>query len=195
MPQYDKIRQASNSISPITDDDWQYFKPALYTKKISKNDYFLKAGETERAIGFINKGSCRWFYINKKGDEVNYHFFLDNEFVVEYGSFLTQQASNQYIQAMEDSEVVLLPHHDQIIEIYSKSHAWADFGRKIAEKVYLETAERLKDFLFRDAEERYLQLLKQRPDIFQRVSLSNIASYLGIQPPSLSRLRRRLSKE
>lgn len=195
MLQYDNLKQVVKTISFVTEEDWQYFEPFLSVKQFAKNEYFIKSGETEKQIGFINKGSFRWYYINNKGNEVNFHFFLDNVFIVEYGSFLAQQSSEQYIQAMEDSEVILLPKYDRILEIYSESHRWSEFGRKIAEKVYLEAAERVKDFLYRDVEERYTLLLKQRPDIFQRVSLSNIASYLGIQPPSLSRLRRRISKQ
>lgn len=195
MSQYEKLKQLVKTISLITEDDWQYFEPLLSVKQFAKNDYFLESGQIEKQIGFINKGSFKWYYINNKGDKVNFHFFLGNEFIVEYGSFLSQQTSEQYIQAMENSELILLPPYDKILEIYSKSHRWSEFGRKIAEKVYLETADRVKDFLYRDAEERYTRLIKHRPDIFQQVSLSNIASYLGIQPPSLSRLRKRISQQ
>lgn len=192
--QYTKLKQAFNNISIIPEEDWLLCEPYYQIQQFAKNEYFLKTGEIDQQIGFINKGSFRWYYLNSKGEEVNFYFFFENDFVVDFESFLTQIPSNKYIQAMEDAEIVLLPKHDKILEAYEKSHNWAQFGRKIAETVYLVASNRVQDFLFRNAEERYIQLLEQRPDIFQRVSLSNIASYLGIQGPSLSRLRKRISK-
>ena len=191
---FEQLRQAVNAITPMSNDDWDIFEPLLQLKSIKKNDFFLKMDEVERYIGFVNKGSFRWYYINGKGEEVNYHFFFDNDFVVGFDSFITQTPSRLFIQAMEDTELVLLPERSKILEFYSKSHTWEHFGRLISEGVYAQTAARVHDFLFNSAEERYLSLLKQYPNIFQRVSLSNIASYLGVQGPSLSRIRKRISK-
>ncbi|MCI1780013.1 MAG: cyclic nucleotide-binding domain-containing protein [Bacteroidales bacterium] len=191
---YDTLKQAFRSKSYISEEDWQYVRSQLGIRQFSKNDYYLNAGETERRIGFITRGSFKWYYINNKGEEINFYFFFDNDFVVDFGSFLTQTPSRQYIRAMEDSEVILLPEYEKIIEAYEFSHKWSEFGRKIAESVYLISSNRVQDLLFKSAEERYLQLLEEHPDILRRVSLSNIASFLGIQGPSLSRIRKRISK-
>jgi CRP-like cAMP-binding protein len=192
--EYLNLKQAFNKISLIDDKDWSLLETQLTKITIKKNEYYLRAGETEQQIGFITKGSFRWYYINNKGDEVNYHFFFDNNFIVEFNSLLTQRPSNMFIQAMEDSELILLPKFNKILDLYEQSHNWAQFGRKIAESVYIETSNRVQNFLFRNAEERYIELIKMHPDIFQRVSLGNISSYLGIQGPSLSRIRKRISK-
>lgn len=192
--EYKNLKQAFNAISNITDEDWQMLEPDLCIQKFSKEENYLNAGQIEKRIGFITKGAFRWYYINEKGEEINFHFFFDNDFVVEFESFISQKPSNMYIQAMEDSEVIMLPTRECILDLYGHSHHWSEFGRKIAETVYLLSASRVQDFLFRNAEERYIQLLKQHPDIFQRVSLTHISSYLGVQGPSLSRIRRRISK-
>ena len=192
--EYNNLKQAFNAISNITEEDWQMLEPDLRIQKFSKEENYLSAGQIEKRIGFITKGSFRWYYINEKGEEINFHFFFDNDFVVEFESFISQKPSNMYIQAMEDSDVIMLPTREDILELYGHSHHWSEFGRKIAESVYLLSASRVQDFLFRNAEERYIQLLKQHPDIFQRVSLTHISSYLGVQGPSLSRIRRRISK-
>ena len=192
--EYEILKQAFNAVSRITEEDWQMLEPQLTTHYFLKDDYHLRPGQTEQRIGFITKGSFRWYFINEKGEEVNFHFFLDHNFVVEFESFISQRPSNMYIQAMEDSEVIMLPERQKILELYASSHHWSEFGRKIAESVYLASANRVQDFLFRSAEERYIQLLKQHPDIFQRVSLTHISSYLGVQGPSLSRIRKRISK-
>jgi len=192
---YQKLKTAINLISPIDEEDWSMLEPQLHIREYERNDYYLSADEIENQIGFINVGCFKWYYINSKGEEVNFHFFFDNEFVVEFNSFLSQKPSQMFIQAMEDSQVVLLPKRDKILEAYANSHNWERFGRIISETQFKNASQRVQDFLFRTAEERYLNLLNEHPDIFQRVSLSNISSYLGIQGPSLSRIRKRISKQ
>jgi CRP-like cAMP-binding protein len=169
-------------------------EPLLQIKHFAKNEYYLSVGQIENQIGFVSNGSFRWYFIDQKGVEENYHFFLKNNFVVGFDSFITRVPSKMYIQAMEDSEVILLPNREVILQFYDKSHNWEHFGRLISEQVYAQTTQRVQDFLFKSAEERYLDLLFQHPDIIQKVSLSNLSSYLGILPPSLSRIRKRIMK-
>jgi CRP-like cAMP-binding protein len=192
---FNKLKNAINSISPISEEDWLMLEPQLNLREYKKNDYYLSAGETENQIGFIDEGSFKWYYINSKGEEVNFHFFFDSNFVVEFNSFILQKQSQMFIQAMEDSQVILLPKREKILELYASSHNWERFGRIISESRYTDSSKRVQDFLFRSAEERYLNLIKEHPDIFQRISLSNISSYLGIQGPSLSRIRKRISQQ
>lgn len=191
---YDSLKKTFESTANISDSEWQILSPYLKTRYFQKNQFFLVEGDVEQQIGFINSGLFRWYYINHDGEEVNYHFFFDGNFIVDYYSFNTQLPSKMFIQAIEPSEVVFLPKRDIILSIYKKSHAWESFGRLIAEASYIETAKRAHDFLFLSPEERYLQLLESRPDIMKRVSLTNISSYLGIKPQSLSRIRKRLTK-
>ncbi len=190
---YASIRAAFNAISPITDTDWAMIEPHLRHKTYGKGDYYLHLGHTEQQIGFVESGSFRWYFINDKGEEVNFHFFFEQGFVVGYDSYVAQTPSRMAIQAMEPSTVVLLPKRQGILELYAASHNWERFGRVVGEMVYTESNRRLQDFLFHTAEERYLNLVREQPDIFQRVSLAHISSYLGIQGPSLSRIRKRLS--
>lgn len=191
---YEKLKEFLDSITIISDEDWLLLAPELKLKEYSKNDYYLFAGEIERQIGFILKGSFRWYYINPEGEEINFHFFFENSFIVEFQSYLSEKPGRMYIQAMEDSSVILLPQKEKLEQFYSKSHSLEHLGRLVTENVYLETAERVKDFLYNTPEERYKNLLERHPDIFQRVSLANISSYLGIKPQSLSRIRKRILK-
>jgi CRP-like cAMP-binding protein len=190
---YDNLRQIISSVTTITDSDWSMIEPFLSIKQYHKNEFHLIAGEVEKKLGLIVNGSFRWYYLNSKGEEVNFHFFFENSFVVEYQSFISQYPSQMYIQAMEDATVVLMPERDKIFDLYSKSHNWSEMGRKIAQLIYVQTAYRVQDLLFKSAEDRYISLIKQHPDIFKRVSLSNISSYIGIKGPSLSRIRKRIS--
>jgi CRP-like cAMP-binding protein len=190
---FEQIRQYIYTISPIEDADWKMVTPHLRQKHFKKNEFYIQAGETENQIAYISQGSFKWYYLKNKGAEIILNFSFENEFIVEFQSFITQKPSNLFLQAMEDSTVVLFPKRDLILNNYKLSHNWSEVGRKIAEEVYVLTAERVQDFLVGSAEERYLALLKRHPDIFNRVSLANLASYIGIAGPSLSRIRRRLS--
>jgi CRP-like cAMP-binding protein len=191
---YESLLRAFRALAPISDTDWEMIRPQLTTKQYKRGEYHLQEGAVENQIGFILTGSFRWFYLNGKGDEVNYNFFFEQMFVVGYDSYVSQTPSRMSIQALEDSEVVMLPLRPQVEALYDQSHNWERFGRLICEQVYAYSSRRAQDFLFHSAEERYLNLLQTYPDIFQRLSLAQIASYLGVQPPSLSRIRKRLAK-
>ena len=119
---FEQLKDAFNSISFLSDEDWLLIEPYLKLKRYKKNDLYFKAGDIEQNISFIINGSFKWYYINNIGNEVNFHFFFENTFIVEYQSFLTQQTSDMYIQAMTDSEVILLPKRNKILDLFSKSH-------------------------------------------------------------------------
>jgi CRP-like cAMP-binding protein len=87
--EYEKLKQSFNAVSTITEEDWQILEPQLHTHTFLKEENYLHPGQTEQRIGFITNGSFRWYFINEKGEEVNFHFFLDNNFVVEFESIIS----------------------------------------------------------------------------------------------------------
>lgn len=190
---FNKLKEVMFSIAPLTESDWDDIEDKLSIKMYPKNSFYIQSGQIESKIGFVLTGSFRWYHIDEKGEFRNYHFFLDNDFIVEFYSFLTQADTNMYIEAMEDSEVIILPSRLEILQLYSSNRNWETFGRVMAESVYLQTASRVHDLLLKNAEERYLDLISRWPGIFQKVSLTNIASYLGVKVPSLSRIRKRIT--
>jgi CRP-like cAMP-binding protein len=130
-------------------------------------------------------------YYLKEDKEVNTNFFFENDFLSCFQSYLSQKASRHYLQAMEDSELLTFSFND-LEKAYDRSHNWERIGRKLAEECYIATAERSESFLFLTGEERYLDLLEKKREIFERIPLYHIASYLGIERESLSRLRKNL---
>lgn len=172
----------------MNEKDCQHFEPFLKIKKLDKKDQYLKTGQVCSNMAFVNKGAFRLFY-NKDGVEINNYFFLENEFVVSFSSFINQTPSLYTIEALEESEIVYFD-YDVVTNSYDKSHKWERFGRIMAERSFQVTIDRVEDFQFRNAEQRYLKLLEQRPEWFQRIPLYHIASFLGIKRESLSRLRK-----
>ncbi|WP_367915843.1 Crp/Fnr family transcriptional regulator [Leadbetterella sp. DM7] len=181
------LRQASF----LTEKDCSLFEPFLKTKNYNAKAYFLTEGKVCQEIGFVNKGCFRTYYL-ADGKEINTHFTFDNEFVTDYDSFLQSKPSRYFIQALEDVEAVTF-NLSALQSAYNQSQNWERFGRMIAEQSFKLTTQRVESFLFLDGEQRYLDLLKNQPHIFERIPLYHIASYLGLERESLSRLRKKVA--
>ncbi|HLP21886.1 MAG TPA: Crp/Fnr family transcriptional regulator [Chitinophagales bacterium] len=189
---YQQFKDYLRSTQLVTDEDCAFFEPYLKPKTYKAKELFVKEGSISHEIGFINKGAFRTYYIID-GKEINTCFFFENDFVVDYDSMLAQTPSKYYIEAIEDSEVMLFS-ATVLRDAYNKSHNWERFGRLMAEQTYRMSTERVESFLFMNGEERYLQLLEKQPTLFERVPLYHIASYLGIERETLSRLRRKIAQ-
>lgn len=182
------FKEFLKNVSFLTEEDCLLFEPHLVTKTYKSKDYYLTEGKICLEIGFINKGCFRTYYLSD-GKEINTHFAFENEFVTDYDSFLQEKPSRYFIQALEDTEIVTfnLP---ALKNAYDQSQNWERFGRMVAEQSYKLTTRRVESFLFMDGEERYLDVLKNQPRIMERIPLYHIASYIGLERESLSRLRK-----
>lgn len=181
------------SIAPLAEADIDLLVSIVKSKTIKHHEYLLREGEVCRNVYFLINGFLRMFYIDYDGNEINYRFTDENNFV-DFQSLLTQKPSHFYWQAMQNSELLVLSYQD-IQNSYATSPAWNNFGRLIAEHVYLQLNERVEMLLFMRPEERYQYLLDTKPELFTKVSQFHLSSYMGIKPESLSRLRKRLSKK
>jgi CRP/FNR family transcriptional regulator, anaerobic regulatory protein len=193
MDIFDHYKTELRKIAPLTEEDCTLFQPYLTVKKIKKNDFFVQEGQVSDEVGFISTGLFRMYYL-QDGKEINTYFFFENNFVVSYQSFLTRQPSRYAIQALEDSEIIYF-NYTAMNKAYAISHNWERFGRTVAEYSYINATQRTESFLFLNGEQRYLELLSTRPEIFERIPLYHIASYLGIERESLSRLRKKITKQ
>ena len=188
-----QLKSFLKNISFLTDADCQLFEQDLEVATFKKKDWFLKEGQVCQRMGFVNQGSFRMYYL-MDGKEINTHFIFENEFLVDYSSFLHQRASRYYIEALENAEIVTFP-FSTMQAAYYLSHNWERFGRIMAEQSYEITTNRVESFLFMEGKERYQSALEKYPKVFKRVPLYHIASYLGLERESLSRLRKKNSEE
>jgi CRP-like cAMP-binding protein len=179
------------NVSFLTETDCNLFEPFLQTRQIKNKDIILREGQVCKELGFINSGAFRMYYLSD-GKEINTHFSFENEFVVNYDSFLQEAPSRYFIQALEDAEIVTfnLP---TLQSAYNQSQNWERFGRIMAEYSYKLTTKRVEGFMFMDAEQRYLQMIEEAPHFLERVPLYHLASYLGVERESLSRLRKKIA--
>ena len=136
-------------------------------------------------MGFVVSGIFRSYIIDKKtGEEKNIFLYPKNQFVVTFKSFINQIPCDYYTQAIEDSNVIYISFID-LHNLYKQSQNWERFGRLLAQEAFNVAMDRLESFVFKTPEERYLELLKHNPDIFNNIPLYHISSYLGIRGPSL----------
>ncbi|MCP9765642.1 Crp/Fnr family transcriptional regulator [Lacihabitans soyangensis] len=190
---FDKLIAHTIQICKLEDSELKAYYLSFQLKVFKKKEFLLKPGEICNFIGFVNKGLTRQFYTNNNV-EITVYFAEENKYTTEYTSFLSRKPSYFYIEALEETEVLMV-NYDRMQELYSKSLNGERLGRLICEQVYLFLAERNLSLLIESPEERYLKLGRDFPHILQRVPQHQIASYLGIKPESLSRIRKRMSKK
>lgn len=175
----------------LTETDIGFFEPWLIERTVARDELLLESGRFCREMSFVVSGLFRMYCISE-GKEINVHFFAENEFMAEFGSLLCRTGSRYSIQALEPSLLVSFS-QEALLRAYDSSKNWERLGRIMAEQFAGTLSDRLEQFLFMDGMERYRHLMREQPSIFNRVPLYHLASYLGMERESLSRIRKRLA--
>jgi CRP-like cAMP-binding protein len=192
MTEIDILKAALSQFAKIDEDDFNLSLPCWQIKEYKKGELYNPYKSICRYLGFIIDGYFRAYMIDENGDEKNIFLFLPHSVVVTYKSFIHQIPCDYNTQALTDARAICISLVD-LQSLYKKSHGWERFGRLVAEKAFDIANDRAESFLFKSAEERYLDLVRQQPDIINNIPLYHISSYLGIAGPSLSRIRKRIS--
>ncbi|HEY0298553.1 MAG TPA: Crp/Fnr family transcriptional regulator [Arachidicoccus sp.] len=169
-----------------------YLRSGLTVSNLKPKHFYIHANTIQKEIGFVFSGLIRTFYIDNKGNEISVNFVRENRYVTHYPAFITQTPSKYYFQCIEPTVVVNLP-YKHIQEGYNRFPILECYGRLVAEEALKILHRRIESFLFDNAETRYLEFIEENPDLFNRVSLSYLSSYLGIERQSLTRIRQRLA--
>lgn len=187
----EKIKAYFQSKLHLTDEYWQLFSTKLEEKKYAKKSLLVETGKTEKYLTFIDSGIVR-LYIPGETEDLTFGFAFEGNFVSAYDSFLTQMPCTYSIQALTDISVWQIS-YDNLQTIYETSKEGNFMGRLAGESLFLQKARREISFLKDSAEERYLQLFTQQPELIKHIPLKYIASYIGITPQALSRIRKRIT--
>lgn len=160
-------------------------------RTIKKSDFFVREGKVCEEVGLLTVGILR-FYSTIDGNEKTHDFSFPDSFVTSYISLLQGTPSDLSIQALSDSRLIIIGRAD-LYALYDKSHKIERIGRLLAEQSFSVARTHLLSVLHDDAETRYKKLLERAPHFIQYIPLHYIASYLGISPETLSRIRKRIS--
>jgi len=176
---------------PLSVEDEIVIRSLFHKKMLKKGEHLLEAGNICRYIIFIEAGLVR-YYLNNDGVEQTNYFNKENEFVCDYMSFLTQIPSYVNIQALEHTTVWMIS-FSGIQQFYKEVTAGERFGRLAIEQVFVSIISQIASLYTDPPEVRYNKFLSNYSDVGQRIPQYYIASYVGIKPQSLSRIRKRIS--
>jgi len=174
----------------LTDRDWQIFSSKITRQEFPKKHILLKTGQTEDFLSFVESGIIR-FYIPKMDNDLTFGFVFADRFASAYDSFLTRTPSSYQTETLAKTSLWRL-HYKDLQAIYEQTGVGNKIGRFASEQLYLEKLNRELSLLNETAEQRYMNLFDRQPQLIREIPLKYIASYIGITPQALSRIRRRI---
>jgi CRP-like cAMP-binding protein len=189
---FELLHKKISTLISINDDELNFCKTLFLPKKLRKRQYLLQEGDVCRYQAFVEKGALRSYRIDEKGTEHILQFALEGWWVTDLSSHLTGDASCFSIQALEDSELLLLsrPSWDSLMQ---RIPSFEHYFRIIIQNHLIATQKRVMQSHTETAEEMYLKFVQTYPEHIQRIPQHMIASYLGVSRETLSRLRKSLA--
>ncbi len=184
----DKLKEYLNKIIRFSEEEMELFISLFSEKHLKKNEYLAKEGEYSTKLFFLNKGVIRAFYRNNEGNEYSKTFFTNSNFVAAYSSLVTGQKSLINIQCLTDCNL-LVANFKHLTKLYDQSQNFERLARKLAETKFAIKEKREIELVTLDASERYEIFRKEHPSLENLIPQYHIASYLGITPTQLSRIR------
>jgi len=189
---HSELLQVINQMTKLSEEGEDLFREVFKPKTLKKKEYFLEPGQKNDKAAFIKKGLVRYFVI-KNEEESTLEFTEELEFVADYPSFISRNLSTQYIQAIEDCEL-LVTNYDGLQRIYNELDNGNLIGRMVLEHRFSRMMTQIFSIYMHTPKQRYKYFIENYGDIAQRIPQYLIASYVGIQPQSLSRIRNNIAK-
>lgn len=183
------VKHATLSDKELTD-----FCSLFQNKTIKKKSFLLREGEICKFEGFVTKGLFRVYHINNNGFEQVLYFAMENWWITDMDSFTNEKPSHLYIEALEDSEVLLISKKDKEFA-YENLPKIEKLFRVMTQKTHIALQRRMIDNLSKTADQRYADFIEKYPLLFQRLTNLQIAAYLGISHEFLSKIRKKISNK
>lgn len=188
------LRAVLEHFGPLPDAAWQDVRPTWYDLHLARGDYLVEEGQHPKRLGFIRHGIIRAFYRTAEGHEYNKTFFTAGMFVCALAGLLRRTASYINLQALEDTHL-LVTDYATFTNLYSRHHALERLGRRVIEEEWVKKEHRELRLVLCTAEERYAYFQQEHPTLESRIPQYHIASFLGITPVALSRIRGRMLRD
>lgn len=180
-----------SSFNELTENQIQELALSLTVIEVKKNSHIVEAGQSCNSCYFLLKGCLRQ-YVIQDGVEKTFAIYTENQAANYFTDQGTQSKSESYLTCVEDA-ILLVGNPESDVEIFAKFPELFEITRKMLEADLCDTQKKLSHFITSSPQQRYLNLMKDRPELLQRVPQHIIASYLGMTPESLSRIRKRIA--
>ena len=186
---YSNLYNLTSSYIDLEQGDIEVIKSYFMYGSVAKGAFLIETGKFTDKVFFILSGYLKYFKIIDSGEEIIIHLYSPNSFATSLNSFFLGKKSEESLQAIIDCEFLYITKED-LDRLYSSGYKWHDLGMKIMESALIEKEERIIEQLSLTAQDKYLKIMERNPDIIQNVPIKYIASFIGIQPESLSRIRK-----
>ena len=188
------LKHNINKHIALSDREMDDFCSLFQNKTIRKKQFLLREGELCKFEGFVTKGLFRVFHIDNNGFEQVLYFAIENWWITDMDSFTNEKSSHLYIEALEDSEVLLISKKDKEFA-YNNIPKIEKLFRVMTQKTHIALQRRMIDNLSKTADQRYVDFIEKYPQLFQRLTNLQIAAYLGISHEFLSKIRKKISSK
>jgi len=178
----------------LTQEETDFFTGILQVKKLRRRQYLVQEGNISRMECYINKGCLRSYHLDDKGIEHVVQFGIEDWWIGDMHSFITGRPAKFNVDALEDSELLCIDKNDLEI-LYAKVPKFERFFRILIQNSFVVQQERILNSMMQSAEQRYLNFIERYPQFEQRLPQHQVASYLGISPETLSRIRKQIAEK
>lgn len=175
-------------MADFSEDDLERIAKHFYPKSAKRNTYLLHEGSVCKEFYFVYKGCIRTYFLDKAGNEKTRYVMPDAYIGTALSSFISQQPSLEFIEVLDDSELLAITHHD-FYQLNHELNSWKVFYQRMLEMAYSFQNRKIESLVTLTAKQRYEQLLREQPILIQRLSNKVLASYLDVKPETLSRLK------
>ncbi len=171
--------------------EFEQFSTQLTISELDKNEIYIEQGKVQKQGGFVIKGLIREFYTDELGNEKTMNFVSENEYAFNYPTYMEKEPSPFSYQCLEPTTIINFP-INHIQQTYQELPIFEQYGRLRSEKRAKKQRKRLKDLLSKTAEQRYIDFIEENPALFQRITISHLASYLGVERQTLTKIRKQI---
>lgn len=190
-PAYLQLSNVMQTLVEIPVDELAKLTRVFQPLTLNTGDFLIREGDIPSQIGFVVSGILRLYYVNSAGVEFTKSFCPENHFVTAYSALILKQPAQFFIEALEDS-LLLVVDYSQYAQLCRENSCWETINHKLVQALFIKKEKREAQLLLDDATTRYQKFLTEYPDLENRVKQYHIASYLGISPVSLSRIRKNI---